>query len=90
MLISYDENKRITNITKHGIDFVGCEVIFDHPMLTIEDKRLFYGEQRLQSYGILHHQVVFMVWVDREVPHIISIRQADKYETRKFINAIYQ
>ncbi|TWV81502.1 BrnT family toxin [Moraxella sp. VT-16-12] len=89
MPISYDETKRLTNIDKHGIDFIGCETIFDNPMLTYEDNRFDYGEMRLQSYGILGNQVVFMVWTDREKPHIISIRPADKQETKKFIKAIY-
>ncbi|MDO5650842.1 MAG: BrnT family toxin [Moraxella sp.] len=55
--ISFDEAKRQANITKHNIDFVGCEVIFDSPMLTSIDKRITYKEQRLQSYGILNNQV---------------------------------
>lgn len=47
MPISYDETKRLTNIDKHGIDFIGCETIFDNPMLTYEDNRFDYGEMRL-------------------------------------------
>lgn len=89
MPINYDENKRLLNIKNHGIDFIGCEVIFDNPMLTQIDSRVYYGEERLQSYGILGDQVVFMVWTDRQKPHIISIRPADKQETQKFIKAIY-
>lgn len=89
MPISYDETKRLLNIENHGIDFIGCEVIFDNPMITQVDSRVYYGEERLQSYGILGNRVVFMVWTDREKPHIISIRPADKQETSKFIKAIY-
>lgn len=89
MLISYDENKRLANIEKHGIDFIGSQVIFDNPMITQVDGRVYYGEERLQSYGILGNRVVFMVWTDREKPHIISIRPTDKQETAKFIKAIY-
>lgn len=74
MPISYDENKRLANIEKHGIDFIGSQVIFDNPMITQVDGRVYYGEERLQSYAILGNRVVFMVWTDREKPHIISIR----------------
>lgn len=88
-MISYDEDKPLSNIEKHGIDFIGCETIFDQPMLTQEDNRYDYGEQRLQSFGIFNNQVVCLVWVDREVPHIISIRQADKYETKQFIKTLF-
>lgn len=87
--ISYDEDKRLANLEKHGIDFIGAESIFDNPMLTNEDTRYQYGEQRLQSYGVLNNQVIYMIWTDRQIPHIISIRKADKHETKKYINAIY-
>lgn len=89
MPITFDNTKRLANIAKHGIDFIGCETVFDNPMLTNEDSRFNYGEMRLQSYGILGNQVVFMVWTDRHKPHIISIRPADKQETQKYIKAIY-
>jgi uncharacterized DUF497 family protein len=84
-MITWDENKRQTNIAKHGIDFIDCEVIFDHPMITKEDDREVYGEQRLQSLGLLHGIVVFMVWVDyKESAHIISVRKALKHEKRYY------
>lgn len=88
-MVSYDEDKRLLNMDKHGIDFIGYEVIFDNPMLTQEDTRYAYGEQRLQSFGILHNQVVYLIWNDREFPHIISIRQADKNETKHYIKTIF-
>lgn len=46
MPISYDENKRLANIEKHGIDFIGSQVIFDNPMITQVDGRVYYGEER--------------------------------------------
>ena len=80
-MITWDEAKRQANIEKHGIDFVGAEVIFDQPMLTREDDRAAYGEQRLQSLALLNDRVVFVVWTERETSaHIISIRKAAKHE----------
>jgi uncharacterized DUF497 family protein len=35
-------------------------VIFDAPMLTVEDKSESYGENRLQSLGPFYGVVVFM------------------------------
>jgi uncharacterized protein len=83
-MISYDENKRQTNLKKHGIDLADCVSIFDHPMITKEDNRENYGEQRLQSLGLLNAIVVFMVWTDRQHPHIISVREASKYEQKYY------
>lgn len=88
-MITWDETKRRQNIAKHGIDLAHCEVIFDAPMLTVEDKSQSYGEQRLQSLGLYYGVVVFMVWVDRPAaPHIISVRKGVKYEERTYWQAI--
>ena len=46
MFITYDVAKRQANIAKHGIDFADCEAVFDSPMLTAEDARSAYGEQK--------------------------------------------
>ena len=50
-MITYDEPKRQTNLVKHGIDLADCEPAFDAPLLTEEDSREAYGEQRLKSFG---------------------------------------
>lgn len=83
-----DPAKNQINQQQHGIDLDACGAVFDAPMLTVEDSRLDYGEQRLQSLGWLGDQVVFMVWVDRDLPHIISCRKATKHETKIYFSRI--
>lgn len=58
--MTYDPSKRTYNRRKHAIDLAECDAIFDEPMLTQEDTRADYGEQRLISLGRLKGQVV--VW----------------------------
>lgn len=88
-MITYDENKRLANIEKHHIDFVGCEVIFEGLTLTREDNRHDYGEIRFQTLGLLNGVVVFVVHTPRgDNDHIISIRKAEKHEERIYWNAI--
>ena len=91
-MITWDENKRQRNLVKHGIDFVGCEMIFDHPMLTREDDRDYADdEQRLQSLALLEGRIVFVVWVERETgAHIISIRKAERHEQKIYLQATNQ
>ena len=82
-MITYDETKRLSNFQKHQLDFVGCETIFDGFTLTREDGRDAYGELRLQTLGLWHGLVVFVVHTPRgENDHIISIRKAQKHEER--------
>jgi uncharacterized DUF497 family protein len=84
-MITWDENKRQSNLAKHGIDFVGAETIFDHRMVTREDTRAAYGEQRLQSIALLNGREVFVVWTERKTgAHIISIRKATKHEQETY------
>ncbi len=88
-MITYDETKRKTNLEKHHIDFIGCDVIFDGATLTREDTRPDYGEVRFQTLGLLNGVVVFVVHTPRgETDHIISIRKAEKHEERIYWNAI--
>ncbi len=53
MKFDWDENKNTINIQKHGIDFNDAIGIFNHVMLTAEDTREVYGEDRWVSIGWL-------------------------------------
>ena len=70
---------------------MGSETIFDHPMVTREDDREYYGEQRLQSLALLEGRVVFVLWTERETgAHIISIRKAERHEQKIYFKATGQ
>jgi len=86
--MSYDPAKRKLNLRKHAIDLANCEALFDEPMLTREDDRIAYGEQRLISLGWLKNRVVVLVWTDREdEPHLISCREAETHEQEAYFSA---
>ena len=86
--MSYDPAKRKLNLRKHAIDLAECEVVFDEPMLTREDERETYGEQRLISLGWLKDRVVVLVWTDREDgPHLISCRDGETHEQEAYFRA---
>ena len=84
-MITFDPAKREENIAKHGFDFVGAQAVFDGFTICREDKRGAYGEARLQTLGLWNDVVVFVVHTPRgDDDHIISIRKADKHETRYY------
>jgi len=60
-MITYSEAKREANIKNHGFDFVGSETVFAGFTITREDERDAYGEMRLQTLGLWHGMVVFVV-----------------------------
>ena len=84
-MLTWDEAKRRRNIKLHGLDFDGCDAIWDHFNVTREDKRQDYGEVRLVCFGQLANDVVVMVYTERpNGPHIISLRKAEKHEARYY------
>ena len=61
MEYQWDEAKRLTNLRKHGIDFADVPAVFDGDILTVEDERLDYGEQRFVTFGLLTWRVIAVV-----------------------------
>jgi len=88
IVVSHDPAKRRRNLCKHGIDLPGCMAAFDAPMLTAEDTREAYGEQRFVSVGIAHGRVVVLVWTERDDgPRLISCREAEPHERKTYFEA---
>jgi uncharacterized protein len=83
MEFEWDEAKRLTNLCKHGIDFIDIPAVFDQDTLTVEDDRYSYTEQRFVTFGLFQGRVVAVVHTDRDdLTRIISARKATKYEQR--------
>lgn len=53
MAFEWDEVKRAKNLRKHSIDFTDVPTVFDSDIVTIEDNRYDYGEQRFVTFGLL-------------------------------------
>ena len=84
-MTSWDEPKRRRNIERHGLDFEGTEAIWENFTITREDTRENYREKRMVTFGLLNGQVVVLVHVDRnDDMHVISLREAEKYEARYY------
>jgi len=89
-MLTWDENKRQANIAKHGVDFMGCDAIFDGPVLSEEDGRQAYGEQRINVLGWLHGQLMHLTYTDDgHVMRAISLRQAEKTEVRRYVKTLF-
>ena len=83
--MTFDPKKRKSNLRKHEVDLADCYDAFDFPMVTREDDREDYGEQRFISLGLVRGKVTVLVWVDEiEEPRIISCRQAERHETEAY------
>ncbi len=89
MEFEWDESKRSSNIRKHGIDFLNIPDVFTRSILTIEDDRFDYGEERFVTFGLLQGQVVAVVHTESEgCIRIISARKVSKYEQETYLEQI--
>ncbi len=81
MKFTWHEEKRQSNLRKHGLDFAEASHVFAGETFTFEDIRFDYGEQRFITIGLLDGVVVIIVHTETaEEIRIISMRRANKHE----------
>ena len=89
MKFEWDEEKRLSNLKKHGFDFADAVKFFTPDALTIPDDRFDYGEIRYITFGLLNGETVAVAHTeDEEIIRIISIRKAEKDEEIEYFKQI--
>lgn len=85
MGFEWDEEKRASNLAKHGVDFIDVVPMFGGGLLEGIDDRRDYGESRIRCLGELGGRVFSVVYVWRsENRRIISARKANAREQRAY------
>ncbi len=83
-----DENKRQTNLAKHGIDFVRAKEIWEGPVLEIPSPQTHHNEERYSALGAVDGEVIAVVFTWRRwIRRIISARKARNNEKAFYENA---
>jgi uncharacterized DUF497 family protein len=78
MKFEWDENKRLINLQRHGIDFADVWQIFDYDIATDIDNRFDYGEVRYLTFGLLRGDVIVVAHTEVDDTFgIISVRKAE-------------
>jgi hypothetical protein len=89
MQYQWDEAKRLSNLRKHGIDFVDVPAVFHGYTLTVEDTRFAYGEQRFVTVGLLSGRVIVVIHTEQgDNMRLISARKATKHEEIAYFRTI--
>ena len=85
----WDEEKRHSNLEKHGYDFAKAHKIFKKPFFTFEDRRFDYGEERFITLGLLDKIIVVVHTDNAKEFRIISMRKANKHEQKVYYKNIF-
>jgi len=80
----WDEEKRQSNIAKHGIDFDRAATLFDGRD-TVESESAYFDEPRWQTTGLVDERFMTVIWTRRgDAIRIISARRSRDGEKRKY------
>ena len=90
MKVEWDEKKNAVNSRRHGIDFADVPEMFNYYMLIDLDDREDYQEDRWVGIGVLRNSIAIVVFTEHQhdTIRIISARKANKYEQKRYQNAI--
>ena len=82
IIFEWDEEKRINNVEKHGVDFSIVQELWNSSMLVVEDTRYQYNEKRWIAMTEFKKRVMVIVYTKRTLNtvRIISLRKANKRE----------
>lgn len=91
----WDEEKRRSNIGKHGLDFRDAARVFEAPAIMRLDLRLAYGEDRWRVLGLFNGLPVVLILAESnsgengdELLRVISMRKATRHEEREYVRQI--
>jgi uncharacterized DUF497 family protein len=87
MHFEWDEQKRIANLEKHGLDFLDAVDVFETPHVVVPSTHS--SEQRFLAIGVIQGRFVTVVYTMRSgATRIISFRRS-RYEERQKYHELY-
>ncbi len=83
MKLEWDENKRRSNLEKHGLDFLDARLVLQDNHLLKQTS--YSSEQRWLAVGLLEEIEVTIIYTKRQDKiRIISMRRARREERRAY------
>ena len=81
MTYEWDENKRVANLAKHGVDFLDAEDFDWSSAFETIDDRFNYIEDRWIALGFIDSRLHVLIYTMRSGNiRLISLRKANKRE----------
>ena len=89
MNFEWDEEKRLANIRKHGVDFLDAALVFEGETIEWVDDRDDYGEERIIALGLSGLNVLRLTFTLRgEIIRIISVQRASKNDQKRYVKTV--
>ena len=91
MKVEFDPAKDVSNLVKYGVSLQAASGFDWDTALEREDDRFDYGEDRFVALGRIGARVHVMVFThgsDDDAVRVISLRPAEKHETRFYCDRI--
>ncbi len=86
MKVEWTDAKRLSNLRKHRLDFVDAKEALEGAVISFEDDRFDYTEDRFVSIGMVKGTVVVIAHTEREeTVRVISMRKATRNERRLYL-----
>lgn len=85
MRIEYDPAKRNWTLLRRDLDFEDARIVFRTAVITFEDDRFDYGEERSVTVGYIEGRMVHLTWTSRgDSVRVISMRYANERERTRY------
>lgn len=90
MDLEWDEDKRRSNLEKHGLDFGEVQYLDWDNATLVQDQRYPYAEPRFWAFAMRARRLYFVAFCMRgKKVRIISFRKANGKEQRRYGKKIY-
>jgi uncharacterized protein len=88
-VFEWDEEKRQSNLNKHGLDFIDAKEIWSGAVVELPSPQGQHSEERIVSIGMLQNRCVTVIYTWRgDNRRIISARKAGENEQKRYHNEI--
>ena len=87
-MFEWDEDKRVLNLKKHGIDFIAAQELWSGPVLEASSAQACHDEERIIAVGKIDGRCIAVIYTWRgDNRHLISARKARKNEQEAYEKA---
>jgi uncharacterized DUF497 family protein len=89
LAFEWDEKKRLKVLEERGLDILYAALIFEGPVLQLQDDRKDYGEERTVSLGLVDDEPFVVVHTERGgIIRLITAWKGGRDDHRKYQECI--